>query len=101
MVLLIPWARPGFVHLSHNAPVCCPEAEFHWKPIDGYDVGTAFEGDVHIEGLAGRNSSIETLAWGSSRRHAQSEVAICAVQDRKVEGLRDLISVFSFALAFC
>ncbi|CAE7657715.1 Aasdhppt [Symbiodinium pilosum] len=26
------------------------KAEFHWKPIEGYDFGTAFEGDVHIEG---------------------------------------------------
>lgn len=26
------------------------QAEFHWKPIDGYEPGTAFEGDVHIEG---------------------------------------------------
>ena len=27
------------------------KAEFHWKPIEGYDLGTAFEGDVHIEGM--------------------------------------------------
>ncbi|CAK9071390.1 L-aminoadipate-semialdehyde dehydrogenase-phosphopantetheinyl transferase (4'-phosphopantetheinyl transferase) (Alpha-aminoadipic semialdehyde dehydrogenase-phosphopantetheinyl transferase) (AASD-PPT) [Durusdinium trenchii] len=26
------------------------KAEFHWKPLDGYELGTAFEGDVHIEG---------------------------------------------------
>ena len=31
------------------------EAEFHWKPIEGYDFGTAFEGDVHIEGCADSN----------------------------------------------
>ncbi|CAJ1377440.1 unnamed protein product [Effrenium voratum] len=26
------------------------KAEFHWKPLAGHEMGTAFEGDVHIEG---------------------------------------------------
>ena len=30
------------------------KAEFHWKPLDGYELGTAFEGDVHIEGALPR-----------------------------------------------
>ncbi|CAK9064667.1 unnamed protein product [Durusdinium trenchii] len=26
------------------------QAEFHWAPLEGYEPGTAFQGDVHIEG---------------------------------------------------
>lgn len=45
--LAYPLGKVGFV----VSFVWLCQAEFHWKPIEGYDLGTAFEGDVHIEGM--------------------------------------------------
>ena len=59
------------------------QAEFHWKPIDGYEPGTAFEGDVHIEGPGPMTSACRVFFVPFvpclRLRHAQPEVAICAI----------------------
>ena len=52
--------------LSFNWLLAKPilQAEFHWKPIDGYEPGTAFEGDVHIEGPGPMTSSCRVFFLG-------------------------------------